>query len=152
MYIIVPHLQIIHGKRWYCLPLSWSFAARVFFFFFCQFWDWKCGKKIPKHEANLVEFTLEKPTTSKCSPVVFFFWMQKATKNFKKNYGVVWVRYYVLLLSYWIMEEGLGGFFLVVGLAFSSQSMSHSLIHSLLTRRKASHYHHPSHCWVITYL
>jgi hypothetical protein len=108
----------------------------------------------------LVEFTLEKQKTSKCFPVVvvvffsflfffsFFFWMEKTTKFVKKNYWVVRVRYYVRLLSYWIMEEELGGGVLF-GLFFS---INEPFTHSFIARKKKGPLSPPSHCRVISYL
>jgi hypothetical protein len=93
-----------------CLSIS-LLPPRVFF---ANFEIENVAKKFPKHEANLVEFTLKINKNPNFSQLVFFFFfggMKKVTKFVKKYYWVVRVRYYVLLLSYWIMEEGLGGSF-----------------------------------------
>jgi hypothetical protein len=77
--------------------------------------------------------------------------MEKATKFVKKNYWIVWVRYYVLLLSYWIIEEGLGA--VVFGCRISLFfSINEPFTHSFIARKKKGPLSPPSHCWVISYL
>jgi len=94
----------------------------------------------------LVEFTLKKQKNPNVSQLFLFFLFflgdEKSNKICQeKLLGSAGGE--VLCTSFELLDygRGAGGFFLVVGLTFSSQSMSHSLIHSLLTRRKA-HYHH----------
>jgi hypothetical protein len=109
--------------------------------FFCANFEIEnVAKKFPKHEANLVEFTLEKQKNIQMFPNYFFFiffGMKKVTKICQEK--LLGSAGEVLCTSFELLDygRGAGGFFSVVGLAFSSQSMSHSLIHSLLTRRKA---------------
>jgi len=135
-----------------CLSIS-LLPPRVFF---ANFEIENVAKKFRKHEANLVEFTLKKqknPNVSQLFLFFLFFWggMKKVTKFVKKKLlGSAGGE--VLCTSFELLDygRGAGGFFLVVGLAFSSQSMSHSLIHS--AHKKKGPLSPPSHCWVISYL
>ncbi len=150
MYIIVPFAN--NPWQEMILPASQLVFCRQGFFFLANF-EIENVAKIFKNMKQTWYNLHQKKNTSKCFPV-FIFSLLDGKSNKICQEKLLGTAGEVLCTSCELLDyrRGAGGFFLVVGLAFSSQSMSHSLIHSLLTRRKASHYHHPSHCWVITYL
>jgi hypothetical protein len=81
MYIIVP----LANNPWQemILPASQLVFCRQGFF--ANFEIANVEEMFPKHEANLVEFTLEKKKTSKRFPVVVFFFGWKKQQNLSRK-------------------------------------------------------------------